>query len=201
MEKIKIEPKAAHLGLEVAELAANPSTQPIQQALSQRLLDPDQAVDGHTLGNQGALSNQLLTEVTYAWCAGFLDGEGCVSLVQTRRTCGNGVNYRLRVQVPQNCKTTLLTFQDYIGEPCHLKQMTHRESYTRPIYTLLYDGSSALRLLHKLRPYLVRKGAEADIVFEFYCGGQPTRHFGRNGVPADVWHFRRYCFEALRNVK
>jgi hypothetical protein len=140
-------------------------------------------------------------QLAYAWAAGFLDGEGCVSLVRVRRTCGNRVNYRARVHIVQNCLETLNILRDRVGENCVLSQLLHRESYTRPIYQLIYDGIHCHRLLKKLRPYLVRKGAESDVIFEFYRDGQPTRHFGPKGVPADIWHLRERCYEALRCLK
>lgn len=137
----------------------------------------------------------------YAWCAGFLDGEGCITLARTRRTCGNRVNYRARVSIAQNCLETLHTCRDRIAENCVLAQVPHRESYTRPVYQLIYDGIHAYRLLKKLRPFLIRKGPEADVIFEFYRDGQPTRHFGPKGAPAEVWHLRERCYDALRCLK
>lgn len=140
-------------------------------------------------------------QVDYGWCAGFLDGEGCVTLARVRRTCGNRTNYRARVHVIQNCLETLQTFRDRVSENCVLAQLVHREGYTRPIYQVVYDGIHAHRLLKKLRPYLVRKGAEADVIFEFYRDGQPTRHFGPKGAPAEIWHLRERCYDALRCLK
>ena len=140
-------------------------------------------------------------QVDYAWCAGFLDGEGCVTLARVRRTCGNRTNYRARVHVVQNCLETLNVFKDRVGENCVLAQLVHRESYNRPVFQLVYDGIHCHRLLKKLRPYLVRKGAEADVIFEFYRDGEPTRHFGPKGVPAEIWHLRERCYDALRCLK
>jgi len=147
------------------------------------------------------LQLQTLRQVGYAWAAGFLDGEGCILLARVRRTCGNRVNYRARVHVVQNCRETLLTFSDYVGEKYVFSQLRHRESYNRPIYQLVYDGAHALRLLQKLRPYLIRKGAEADVLFEYYRVGQPTRHFGSKGVPQEIWRARERCYDALRCLK
>ena len=144
---------------------------------------------------------EIQQQVDYAWCAGFLDGEGCVTLARVRRTCGNRVNYRARVHIVQNCLETLHTFRDRVGENCTLSQLQHRDSYTRPIYQLVYDGIHCHRLLKKLRPYLVRKAAEADVIFEFYRDGQPTRHFGPRGVPSEIWHLRERCYDALRCMK
>lgn len=141
------------------------------------------------------------SQVGLAWCGGFLDGEGCVTLARVRRNCGNRTNYRARVNVPQNCLKTLQTFKDRASESCYLFQLSHRESYTRPIYQLNYDGIHVYRLLQKLRPYLVRKGAEADVLFEFYRDGQPTRHFGPKGVPSEIWHLQERCYDALRCLK
>ena len=144
---------------------------------------------------------EIQRQVDYGWCAGFLDGEGCVTLARVRRTCGNRTNYRARVHVIQNCLETLHTFRDRVAENCVLAQLQHRETYTRPIYQLVYDGIHAYQLLQKLRPYLVRKGAEADVMFEYYRDGQPTRHFGPKGVPSEIWHLRERCYDALRCLK
>ena len=50
---------------------------------------------------------ELQRQVDYAWCAGFFDGEGCITLARVRRTCGHGVNYRTRVYIGQNSLETL----------------------------------------------------------------------------------------------
>lgn len=144
---------------------------------------------------------ELQRQVDYAWCAGFLDGEGCITLARVRRTCGNRVNYRTRVHIGQNCLETLHIFRDRVGENCVLVQLPNRENYTRPCYQLSYDGIHGYRLLKKLRPFLIRKGSEADVIFEFYRDGQPTRHFGPKGVPAEIWHLRERCYDALRCLK
>ena len=140
-------------------------------------------------------------QVNYAWAAGFFDGEGSITLARIRRTCGNGLNYRTRVYIAQNCLETLSSFRDRVAEKCFEIQLPHRETYTRPIYQLSYDGIHAYRLLKKLRPHLVRKAAEADVIFEFYRDGEPTRHFGPKGVPSEIWHLRERCYDALRCLK
>ena len=140
-------------------------------------------------------------QIDYSWAAGFFDGEGSVTLARVRRTCGNRVNYRARVYIGQNCLETLNSFRDRVDENCVSLQLPDRETYTRPIFQLSYDGIHAYRLLKKLRPYLIRKAAEADVIFEFYRNGEPTRHFGCKGVPSDIWHLRERCYDALRCLK
>lgn len=143
----------------------------------------------------------IQVQLELSWAAGFLDGEGCITLAQTRRDCGYRLHYRARVYIPQNCEQTLDRFRDIVGERCTKVRLPDRASYSRPVYQLGYDGVHALRLLQKLRPYLVRKAAEADVIFEFYRHGEVSRHFGPKGVPADVWRFRQRCHEALRCLK
>ena len=182
-------------------LVSSPSTELIQRALTCRIWSLAEHPAGAPQEIPEPVISNTLTQVSYAWCAGFLDGEGCISMARIKRNCGNRINYRIKVSIPQNCKETLMTFREFIGENSFLSQVTHRDSYTRPIYQLVYDGIHASNLLHKLRPYLVRKGAEADVVFQFYRDGQPTRHFGPKGVPTDIWHIRERCFDALRHLK
>ena len=176
-------------------------TAPVQCSLEIKLqIEVSTSVSSSTERSQ-AERVETQRQVNYGWCAGFLDGEGCISLARIRRTCGNRINYRARVNITQNCLETLKTFRDRLGENCVLTQLPHRESYTRPIYQLAYDGIHCYRLLKKLRPYLVRKGAEADVIFEFYRDGEPTRHFGPKGVPSEIWHLRERCYDALRCLK
>jgi len=182
-------------------LASAPGTQRIRKALNERIWSrvnqPHEAAPAFV--NDEHLN--AITQVSYAWAAGFLDGEGCISLARVRRNCGNRLNYRVRMTIAQNCLSTLQTFRDYCGESCVLSQLPHRESYTRPIYQLVYDGVHAYRLLQKLRPFLIRKGEEADVIFEYYRTGEPTRHFGPKGVPSHIWHIRERCYDALRCLK
>jgi hypothetical protein len=186
---------------ECAQMPATPYLELVQRALENRIWsDAENSQCGPFKPTQ-ATRLETQRQIGYAWCAGFLDGEGCVTLARVRRTCGNRINYRARVHLPQNCLQTLLTFRDHIGENCVFSQLPHRESYTRTIYQLVYDGIHAHRLLQKVRPYLVRKGSEADVLFEYYRVGQPTRHFGPKGVPAAIWHARERCYDALRCLK
>jgi len=182
-------------------LLNNPSTEAAQRALRSRIWNSYSIPGYGPCDIPAEVYLETLRQVGYSWAAGFLDGEGCVSLAKVHRTCGNRVNYRVRVNIVQNCLETLKTFRDYGGENCVLTQLPHRESYSRPIFQLIYDGAHAYRLLKKLRPFLVRKGDEADVIFEYYAIGQPTRHFGPKGVPSDIWHARGRCYEALRCLK
>ena len=133
--------------------------------------------------------------------AGLFDGEGSITLAKTFRDCGNGFNFRLRVQIPQNCLETLRTFQERVGESGRLGRLKHRDSYTRPIHLLVFDGAHAYNVLKKLRPFLVRKADEADVVFSYFDTAHPGRHFGPAGVPAEVWEIRERCHQALRCLK
>ncbi len=182
-------------------LANDQGTQRIQKALKERVWNEVNQPTGVSPNFVDTTQFDTLTQISYAWAAGFLDGEGCITLARVRRTCGNRVNYRVRVHISQNCLDTLKAFRDFGGENCVLSQHTHRESYSRPIYQLIYDGVHAYRLLQKLRPFLFRKGAEADVIFEYYQTGEPTRHFGSKGVPRDIWHIRERCYDALRCLK
>lgn len=179
---------------------------PAQKPTEPRPLDAHWDVDrfGPSAPQKHASIPQPVTPqqiLGYAWAAGFLDGEGCITLARVRRNCGNRINYRARVTVPQNCLKTLTRFRDIVGERCFEFQLPHRATYKRPVYQLTYDGIHALRLLRKLRPFLVRKAAEADVLFEFYRDGEVGRHFGPKGAPAEIWHFRSRCYEALRCLK
>lgn len=180
---------------------SNPTTHTIQRTLLARVWKGDVGAITNTTHPDHSNFVATFQEVGYAWCAGFLDGEGCISLASVRRNCGRGINYRARVTVPQNCKETLLAFRDLAGENCVFSQLPDRASYNRPVYQLLYDGVHASRLLHKLRPYLVRKAAEADVIFTYFRDGRVSEHFGSKGAPPEIWRIRESCYHALRCLK
>jgi len=63
------------------------------------------------------LGSGLNVSVTcLGWAAGFLDGEGCIRVA--KRNPGNDANpiYSLEVTITQNCLTTLVHFQDVVGD-------------------------------------------------------------------------------------
>lgn len=135
------------------------------------------------------------------WAAGFVDGEGCIHLARVQRTCGNRINYRLRLTVTQNCRVTLEHLQGLLGATGYLTKLRRTLQHNKQVYTLVYDGRNAHNVIATLAPHLVRKRLEAQIALDFYAHGQPGLHPGPKGAPKELWDFRRRCYDKLRRLK
>ena len=135
------------------------------------------------------------------WAAGFVDGEGCIHLARVQRTCGNRINYRLRLTVTQNCPVTLEHLRGLLGATGYLTKLRRKLQHNKQIYNLTYDGRNAHHVIAMLAPHLVRKRLEAQIALDFYAHGQPGLHPGPKGTPKELWDFRRRCYDKLRKLK
>ena len=145
---------------------------------------------------------RLPGEVGVAYAAGLFDGEGCVHIArQKKATARRGHIFRLVVSVAQNNLDTLVDFQTLAGIAGRIYGSPRRGSSNRDTYSLNYDGKDAAALLETLRPFLRRKGDEADVALNFQRNCQLSRHFGPSGCPDHVWRQRERHYKKLRSLK
>ncbi|MGC4367034.1 hypothetical protein [Hydrogenophaga sp. R2] len=135
-----------------------------------------------------------------SWAAGMLDGDGCVAIVRQTYPDRNA-NYRLVVQVTQNCLQTLEHFRSCVGVTAPIHEVKRRIGHNRQVYTLNYAGPKALLVLQRLRAYLVRKRPEAEVALSFIEKGQVGRRFGPRGVPPQLEAIRISHYNKLRALK
>jgi len=129
-----------------------------------------------------------------------LDGDGCVAIVRQTYPDRNA-NYRLVVQVTQNCLQTLQHFRSCVGVTAPIHEVKRRIGHNRQVYTLNYAGPKALLVLQRLRAYLVRKRPEAEVALSFIEKGQVGRRFGPRGVPPQLEAIRISHYNKLRALK
>jgi hypothetical protein len=135
------------------------------------------------------------------WAAGLVDGEGCIHLASVTRSCGNGTNYRVRLNVTQNCLRTLRDFLSVLGGAGQLVTLKRQPDHTRQIYAVVLDGPKAIAAILWMLPHLRRKREEALVVAIFAAFAEPHRHPGPRGAPRWVWAIRRRCSELLSHLK
>lgn len=106
------------------------------------------------MGNQRQ-ATQMETATDYAWAAGFVDGEGCVSLhLHTRRP---GTKYPLvQLIVVQKDRRPLDHLQVIFGANETIGT-TRRGPKHRTYYRLVFSGRRAAEVLTKLLPHLILK--------------------------------------------
>ena len=128
-----------------------------------------------------------------AWLAGFIDGEGTISL--RSRKSKQGVRKPYWEPVVEVCNTrqdiVLLIQREYGGSLWTSDKAPSRVSTHKPCSYLRWTDAEALHLLECVRPYLVLKDRQADLVMEFIRHRQSTPIPGQKGHSPEVVAFRR----------
>lgn len=113
-------------------------------------------------------------EMTFAYLAGFFDGEGCV-LVDTRKVYRTARANRnghqsptATIKVGNTDERPLRLFQQVFGCKVYREPDLRRGTRNRPIYTYrAYENTSRV-ILEKLLPYLVTKRPQAELALRIY---------------------------------
>ena len=137
-----------------------------------------------------------------AWAAGFVDGEGCVSIVkQTFKDPKRRPIYRVRLQVAQSDLGVLKKLQNILGVQSSIAEIKWRSDQNEWAYSLIIDGGHAMGALLLLEPFLRRKKHQACACFDFWEQCEMGVHPGPRGMPEDVWKTREECFKRLKRMK
>lgn len=138
------------------------------------------------------LPSNLTREQWLAWAAGFVDGEGCITISHRRSDNGHFVV----LTVVQIAQAPLHILQSLFGGSISAK--TRYRSDLRQVWFWKTTTKQAGAALVELRPYLVVKAAEADIAIEF------QRSIGRaikNSVTPEDRIFRQTLREKMQALK
>lgn len=142
------------------------------------------------------------TEIEWAWFAGVVDGEGCVTITRQRPGSGGRRNYsyRLYVKVAMCHEPTIRRLRDLAG----LGAVTlSTPGQYLPSWCWWAANRQGIAVLERIRPYLITKAEETDIALEW--GHLPLAPLGGRGggqfVPTELLGARRVLFERLRDAK
>lgn len=151
-------------------------------------------------GAQPAPSNGPPT-FSIEWAAGFVDGEGCISIVrQTYKGGRRKPTYCVAFSITQNDRAVLEHLQAGLGKG-RIYKVARKLQHKRQVYTLNFTGISALRAIAVLRPHFVRKGPEADAVWAYWCEARGGERPGGKGWPPEVQALREHFYRKLRKLK
>ena len=113
-----------------------------------------------------------------AYTAGFVDGEGCITLTQKSKLSGKNKRYYSICPkvVITNTNATILrlmqsTFGGYLAEHV-ISKTTMAKHYPqfqskKPIYQLEFTHQKALQFIRRIYPYLQIKQRQARVLFQY----------------------------------
>lgn len=106
-----------------------------------------------------SLPSRLTRQEWLIWASGFLDGEGCISIIRV----GQGMRYYLQVGAAQADTRPLRILQALFGG--RLKQNKH--SVNRPVFQWVTSCRQAANALREMQPFLVVKQEQAECALQF----------------------------------
>ncbi len=106
-----------------------------------------------------------ISEADLAWAAGFIDGEGCITIVRDKLNKQAVPYYRQFLIVSNTNLPALERLQSIFG--CGRIYSVKKRLGRANSYQWFCDSSQIARVLRLVYPYLVAKRADAEILFEF----------------------------------
>lgn len=136
-----------------------------------------------------------------AYAAGVVDGEGCICIAKTHYPQRRHPTYRLMLSLSQNHLGLLERVAQVLEVPRRIYPIKRTVRMNRDAYQLHISDQHAYAALRALRPYLVRKGPEADVGIDVYDRGRMNVHPGGTGHPPEVWDVREWGYRKLQRMK
>jgi len=134
-----------------------------------------------------------VTDLEKAWLAGFIDGEGCISL-QCQRAHGKRY-YLIRIQITQ----TDLGALQHVAKITGVNRLSRSKRYganQADAWKWDADMTDAERILNDILPHLVRKREVAVLAVEYIRfwkkNRPPKKPRGKDQGPIDYSQFEEY---------
>lgn len=150
----------------------------------------------------GLVMDQINRLIDLSYVAGFFDGDGCVGLYLANFKGRKRGTHRLCASIVQNDIHVLEWCKAILGEKGgYLNPVKRNLVANRQPYQLAYWGIHAYRVLEQIRPFLVRKRAEADLIHSKVDDIKLGGRFGSAGLPESVWRERESLRKKLKKFK
>jgi hypothetical protein len=141
-----------------------------------------------------------LTELEYAYLAGFFDGDGCVNIAKHTGPRCISPSYGLRLIFAQSDGPFLKYWQAKTGiGRVYERTQESNLSPTHPGYHWRINTREAEGLLRRIVDYVVLKRDQVQVALKFL--DIPAGPWGSAGIPQDITRRREECKRALSKLK
>jgi hypothetical protein len=132
-----------------------------------------------------------------AWAAGFIDGEGCVTIRKYKSPRDANASHMLDIHVVNTNLDALNHLQSIfgVGNVYRLARSDPRYK-TRSVWQYVCTSAQAEGVLRSVLPYLIVKKRDAEVALQF--ASLPKTSYGRGGIPEDVYRERERLFCLIR---
>ena len=143
-----------------------------------------------------------LSPADAAYIAGFLDGEGSISILRGKTRRGKSYRCFLAVSVSNTCREVLEWIRVLVGggKVSENSSRLHQEKVAlgvwKPIYNLHWGGKKSEEILRAVYPWLRVKKGQAEIALRFRETVNRKTHSWER-VPVEDIAFREQCRDAL----
>lgn len=133
-------------------------------------------------------ANQMETELLLAWAAGFIDGEGCISVTESTKAGDRNRQFQSVITASQVNRLPLDKLQELLGGSV---RPVRQPDYHGLCYVWRIYGDNVLCAARLLVPFAIAKKRQLELVIEF----QTTKGNRWEQVPLEV-HARRAAIHA-----
>lgn len=111
----------------------------------------------------------LAEEARWAWLAGFVDADGCISIAKEHdyRKGDDYIHYRPALQISNTDEHTMRYIHSWLAVGGMTKHKRRKRQHRQIYHYMLRNHRELLQVLLQIRPYLVTKAEQADLVIEF----------------------------------
>jgi hypothetical protein len=106
------------------------------------------------------------TEEQAAWLAGFLDGEGSISI--DKRAGADSARYAPRVKAANTRREVLEEIRELLGGGFVTKTRRKPTDPRKDIFQFVAANRKGLDIIRRVRPYMRVKNAQADLFLRYY---------------------------------
>lgn len=131
-------------------------------------------------------------ETDLAWAAGFIDGEGCIYIAESRGY------YKLVISVGNTNRESVDKLKTIFNCGTIIHKKSNPSKNQKEFYIYRSTGNDAYNIIQLIRDYTIIKRLQIDVGIKF----QESTIVGGN-IPRDkIYHsFRKECYEQIKKLK
>lgn len=152
--------------------------------------------------HRAPLEPPRLTDAEIGWLAGIMDGEGCITISAcppSKHATHRTIQYRPHIAISMCHKPSIHRIGQLFGMGSSSVEIRNATPGHHDVYKWYAGSRQAIACVRLIRPCLVTKAEEADLLLEY--GQLPNLRTGRAGIPVELLQARHNIYEKMKALK